>query len=84
MSGDKARARRLATSEEDAVVEYLRANPEFFSRHPGLLEQLSVPHSCGEAVSLVEYQVSVLRDQIHDLRRRMQVLVANARDNEKL
>ncbi|MDX1434713.1 MAG: DUF484 family protein, partial [Gammaproteobacteria bacterium] len=37
-----------------------------------------------EAVSLVEYQVSVLRDQIHDLRRRMQVLVANARDNEKL
>lgn len=84
MSGEKARARRLITDEEDAVVEYLRANPEFFSRHPQLLEQLIIPHACGDAVSLVEYQVSVLRDQVHDLRRRMQLLVGNARDNEKL
>lgn len=84
MSGNKVRARRLITDEEDAVVDYLRANPDFFARHAELLEQLAVPHPCGEAVSLVEYQVSVLRDQIHDLRRRMQQLAANARDNENL
>lgn len=84
MSADKVRARRFITDEEDAVVEYLRANPDFFSRHPGLLEQLVIPHACGQAVSLVEYQVSVLRDQIHDMRRRMHLLVGNARDNEKL
>ena len=69
---------------EQGVVEYLRSHTDFFGRHPELLEELTVPHSCGGAVSLVEYQVSVLRDQNHDLRRRMQRLVNNARDNEKL
>ena len=69
---------------EQGVVDYLRAHADFFGRHPELLEELTVPHSCGGAVSLVEYQVSVLRDQNHDLRRRMQRLVNNARDNEKL
>jgi uncharacterized protein YigA (DUF484 family) len=83
MTSDKRLARAVPDAEE-TVVDHLRDNPEFFDRHPELLENLVIPHSCGGAVSLVEYQVSVLRDQVHDLRRRMQSLVNNARDNENL
>lgn len=83
MTSDKRLARAVPDTEE-AVVDYLRDHPEFFDRHPQLLENLVIPHSCGGAVSLVEYQVSVLRDQVRDLRRRMQSLVNNARDNENL
>ena len=69
---------------EQEIVDYLQAHPEFFARYPEILEALEVPHSCGKAVSLVEYQVSVLRDQAGDLRAKLKQLVANARDNEDL
>jgi uncharacterized protein YigA (DUF484 family) len=84
MSNEKRRVPSPAPGEEESIAVYLRENPDFFDRHPELLEELVVPHSCGGAVSLVEYQVSVLRDQVHELRRRMQLLANNARDNEAL
>lgn len=84
MSKEKHRIASPAGAEEEAIAAYLRENPDFFDRHPELLEHLVVPHSCGGAVSLVEYQVSVLRDQVHEMRRRMQSLANNARDNEAL
>ena len=84
MSGEKQRVAPPAADDEDSIAEYLRAHPDFFDRHPRLLEDLVIPHSCGGAVSLVEYQVSVLRDQVHEMRRRMQSLANNARENEAL
>lgn len=73
-----------ALETEQEVVDFLKEHPEFFIRHPEILESLEIPHSCGKAVSLVEYQVSVLRDQSRDLRRKLKELVGNARDNEEL
>lgn len=84
MSNEKRRIASPSSGEEESIAAYLRENPNFFDRHPKLLETLVVPHTCGGAVSLVEYQVSVLRDQVHDMRRRMQSLANNARDNEAL
>lgn len=84
MSGHNRRVATRAAESEESVSAYLRENPDFFDRHPKLLEELVIPHSCGGAVSLVEYQVSVLRDQVREMRRRMQSLAENARDNETL
>lgn len=84
MSGEKHRSVSTSMEEEESIATYLREHPDFFDRHAQLLEDLVIPHSCGGAVSLVEYQVSVLRDQVHDMRRRMQSLANNARDNEAL
>ena len=84
MSREKAQVTPPVPGDEDSIAAYLRENPDFFDRHPTLLEDLVIPHSCGGAVSLVEYQVSVLRDQVHEMRRRMQSLANNARDNEAL
>jgi uncharacterized protein YigA (DUF484 family) len=84
MSKEKRRVDSSAFEEEGSIATYLGENPDFFDRHPNLLEDLIIPHSCGGAVSLVEYQVSVLRDQVHEMRRRIQSLANNARDNEAL
>ncbi len=66
------------------MVEYLRAHPDFFIQHPALLAELHVPHDSGGAVSLVERQVSVLRDQNRQLRRELMDLVQVARGNDRL
>lgn len=51
--------------DENEVADFLRAHPDFFERHLALLSELVVPHSSrGGAVSLLERQVGVLRDQL--------------------
>lgn len=72
------------TCSDKAVADYLRTHPEFFEKHAGLLAVLKVPHSCGPAVSLVERQVAVLREQNQQLRRKLVELVQVARDNDRL
>ena len=72
----------LLTAE--AVAAYLRENPRFFVDHVELLADLKIPHATGEAVSLVERQVSVLRDQNYQLHKKLRELVDIARGNEEL
>ena len=77
-----------ATSDElteDSIADYLQSNPDFFERHQTLLGNLKLPHSTsGAAVSLVERQVSVLRQQNVALERRLRDLVDVARSNDQL
>lgn len=69
---------------EEAVRDYLKAHPDFFERNSSLLGTLRVPHGSGEAVSLVERQVSVLRQKELKLERRLRELVDVARANDAL
>jgi uncharacterized protein YigA (DUF484 family) len=69
---------------EDAVHEYLEANPDFFERHNDLLGSLRLPHVSGAAVSLVERQVSVLRQKDLKLERKLKDLIEVARVNDAL
>ncbi|MEO6697535.1 MAG: DUF484 family protein [Gammaproteobacteria bacterium] len=66
------------------VIEYLQAHPDFFITHTHLLADLVVPHESGGAVSLIERQVAVLRDQNRQVRRELADLVQIARDNDRL
>ncbi len=68
---------------EADVAAYLENHPEFFSRHAELLTQISVPHQSGEAVSLVEKQIKVLRQTNKDLKARFNQLIEIARQNEQ-
>jgi uncharacterized protein len=70
--------------EEKTVADYLRENPDFFQNNSSLLATLKIPHTCGTAVSLVEHQVKVLRDQNRQLKRKLMDLVQVARDNNRL
>jgi len=70
---------------EAQVAAYLAADPHFFERHLRLLVDLVLPHpGTGSAVSLIERQVSVLRDQNRELRHKLHNLAQTARTNEQL
>lgn len=69
---------------EREVAAYLRENTDFFVKHPDLLEQINLPHERGEAISLVERQVALLRERNIDMRHRLGKLLDNARENDKL
>lgn len=68
---------------EEQVVGYLRAHPEFFLSHDDLLREITIPHNSGQAISLVERQVHVFREQRDQLRKELGHLVAIARDNDR-
>ena len=69
---------------ERQVADYLTGHPEFFERHADLLAGLRIPHQPGDAVSLVERQLGLLRAQADQLRAQLQGLIGVARDNERL
>lgn len=70
--------------DADAVAEYLKRNPTFFTQRDDLVAELEIAHPAGGAVSLLERQVSILRDRNMEMRHRLTGLLDNARDNDKL
>lgn len=69
----------------EQVVEYLHQHRDFFQLREDLLTELNLPHhSQGNATSLVERQVAVLRERNIEMRHRMASMVSNAVSNDKL
>ncbi|WP_339650970.1 DUF484 family protein [Halopseudomonas pelagia] len=66
------------------VAEYLRQHPAFFAEYDELLPELIIPHQSGQAVSLVERQVKLLRERNIDVRHRLGQLMDVARENDRL
>lgn len=71
-----------AKVNERELVTYLKAHPDFLSRHPDLLESIELRHKAGSAVSLIERQVDMLRAKNQRLEDRLKRLTDAARDNE--
>ena len=69
---------------EHAVHDYLEENLNFFERHSELLSSLRLPHISGDAVSLVERQISILRQKDRKLECRLEELIEVARINDAL
>lgn len=69
---------------DELVREYLIDNDDFLQRNPDMLDCLHVPHASGSAVSLVEKQVTVLREKNVEMRHRLKALTDNARTNDQL
>lgn len=67
---------------EADVVDFLTENPDFFVRYPDILNYLELRHESGAAISLIEYQVKVLRNQNQSLNSRLQELLQVARHND--
>lgn len=70
------------TAEE--VADYLSKHPEFFNNYQELLIELKLPHPSGNAISLVEKQLVILREQNERTRKQMHELIEIARQNEDL
>lgn len=75
----------VAETSEDRIADYLQAHPDFFEKYSGLLATLRLPHSTGgAAISLVERQVAVLRQQKQAVEQQLRDLVEVARANDEL
>ena len=64
------------------VEDYLRLHPEFFHEHLNLLEQMSIPHPSGNAISLISKQLEIFRSRHHDMENQLTALIDIARDND--
>jgi uncharacterized protein len=70
---------------EDSIADYLKSHPDFFERHGALVLGLKLPHRAGgAAISLVERQVSMLRQRNGQLERQLKDLLAVAKQNDVL
>jgi len=74
----------LIDDTEKSIVKFLRDNPDFFERHKDLLAGMILPHEHQGAISLVERQVQILREQKDSHKKHLNTLIANAKINEKL
>ena len=68
----------------DQIKDYLKKNPDFFMEYPDLIELIQLPHESGAAVSLIERQISTLRERNQEMRERINILLAAAKTNDKL
>jgi uncharacterized protein len=74
-----------ASLEAADIASWLKEHPDFFEENPQILALMRVTHAgTGGAVSLIERQVSVLREQNRSLERKLVELVQIARANEQL
>lgn len=72
------------TLDDKRVVEYLKNNAGLLDRNPDVLSQLSITHETGSAVSLVERQIKLLREENKHLKSKLSDLIHIARENEEL
>ena len=68
----------------EAVIAFLRDHPNLLVEHPDLLSEITIPHSTGAATSLVERQVSVLREQVRQHKNQLKELIEIASENGQL
>ncbi len=69
---------------EDDVAQYLKSHSGFFLKRDDLLMELELAHPSGKAVSLLERQVTLLRERNMDMRTRLGGLMENAENNDQL
>ena len=69
---------------EEQVAKYLQQNPKFFLHHHELLSKIKLPHESGKAISLVEKQVNILREQGIEATKKLKDLLENARSNDEI
>lgn len=66
------------------VADFLSKHTDFLYKNPDILRQIEVPHASGEAISLIERQVGVLRQENRSLRQKIRDLVDIAKENDEL
>ena len=79
MTTKKAQAKEL-----QLVRDYLIDHPNFFEENPDVLEAINVSHDTGKAISLVERQITIMRDKNKALNGQLEQLLATAKNNDQL
>ena len=71
------------TTEAQDILDFLKMHPDFFDRHPETFADLRLPHPhSGQAISLQERQIILLRDRIRVLETKLGSLLKFAEEND--
>jgi len=70
-------------NQEQVAADYLSSHPDFFKHHSALLASMEITHASGSAVSLIERQVTLLREQNAQHKKQLSELVEIATENEQ-
>ena len=81
MNGE-TKSNELPQLSSSQVADYLQRHPEFFHAHLALLENMSIPHPSGNAVSLISKQLELFRSKHQELENQLTALIDIARDND--
>jgi len=69
----------------DQVARFLQDNPEFFAHNPEVLAKLNVPHPHGgQAISIGERQLMLLRDRNRNLENKLKEFIQFAEENDSI
>ena len=79
MTTKKAQAKEL-----QSVRDYLTGHPNFFEENPDILEAINVSHDSGKAISLVERQITIMRDKNKAISAQVEHLIETAKNNDQL
>ena len=71
-------------TDDSTVIEHLKQNPDFLTRHPEVLDLIDVPHEVGDASSLLLHQIDRLKQVNARLESRVEQITAMAGQNEVL
>lgn len=75
----------LVEHSDEAIAEYLQANPDFFTRNSAMLADLQLAHSTGGAtISLIERQVSMLRGRNEQIETKLRDFMQVAQSNDEI
>jgi hypothetical protein len=70
---------------DEEIAQFLRAQPQFFDRHPELLESIMVPHPHGgRAIPLAERQILGLREKVRLVEGKLGELIRYGEDNNAI
>jgi uncharacterized protein len=84
-SAAQAKDKEAATKIDDALVaEYLDKHRDFFAGRDDLLSNMELPHQKGQAISLVQKQVSLLRESGIATRKKLDEFVDSAKQNNEI
>lgn len=67
----------------EQVATWLTNHKDFFIGRENILASLQLEHECGDVESLMLYQLKILREELYQHKQNHELLLSNARDNEK-
>ena len=67
---------------EKSVSDFLSLHPNFFDNHQDLLKSMNLSHASGGAVSLIERQISILRQKEVSLQNQLNQFISIAHAND--
>ncbi|MEN9897754.1 MAG: hypothetical protein RLZZ66_1403 [Pseudomonadota bacterium] len=75
-------SKKAVDINDEQVAAFLEKHPDFFTKHIQLLENMSIPHPSGGAVSLISKQLELFRGRYQDMENQLIELIEIARDND--